>query len=153
MGCGAQSAVRHRIFAKLTNDLASHSEYAAACLIEGSAHGYDVQNLLLQSRDGTIIRRQWLGVNETNETNEPVASVELNLVAEIQAFRESQFGLRDAGFVNDDIGGTPGRYLHMYLVTAQDGEWLSCPGPLFGHTYKNNSVTRIYRAMWGIALA
>jgi len=143
------------ILAQLINDVANRSEYVAACLITGGAHGYEMQELLLQSPNDTLFRQRWNDISSSKEdVGEYVAGVDIKLVTELQALRESHFTLRDAHPINKAIGGLAGQYMLMYLAVNQDGEWLSCSSPLLDHTYKSNPITRICRAFgWRIILA
>ena len=141
------------ILVQLRQDLTGYPEYVAACLITGRAHGYEMQNLLLQLQDGGFIHRQWSDLSSIEETADYIQGVELNLAMELQALRESRFILRELGSVDNDIGGLPGRYIRVFLSTNEDGEWLSCPSPLLGNDYEGNTITRICRALgWRIIL-
>jgi hypothetical protein len=137
------------ILDQLMHDVTAHSEYVAACLIEGAVHGYKVQNLLIQLHDGNLIHQYWIDM-APESTATHLTGIELNLIAELQALRESHFILR--GW-NEDIGGMSGRSIQMYLATAQEGEWLCFPSPLRFQTYESNPITRICQALrWQISL-
>jgi hypothetical protein len=155
MRSGLPYAARRRLFERRNlNDLLLEQvtaqfrsvEQAAAIVVRiGSAHGYEMQNELLQLTDGSLWAASWCDINPTSPVERVRIIYPIDLVAELAALR-AEYPERGCCL---PLEAGRGRIMSLYAATASSSRWITGPCRLLGGP-RRGSVDRIADALMGI---
>lgn len=111
----------------------------------GSAHGYEMQNELLQLADGSLWAASWCDINPKLSIERIRITHPIDLVAEL-AFLRTEHPERGSRLPPDS---SRGRIMSLYVATLSGSQWIVGPSRLLGGP-RRGSVDRIADALLGI---
>ncbi|MFO0580486.1 MAG: hypothetical protein U1A78_41475 [Polyangia bacterium] len=125
--------------------LRSVEQAVAIAVRRGSAHGYAMQNELLQMADGTLWAASWCDINPPSPVERVRIDYPIDLAAELASLR-AEHPARGCQLPPDE---SRGRIMSLYAATRSSSQWIVGPSRLLGAP-RRGALDRIVDALLGI---
>ena len=140
----------NEILRAFVGDVSATPGYLAACLMIGSAHGYEFQKAVIQLEEEIFVRQEWNDISKSTTIVNDV-KIDIDFREELRQLRHENWKLQSTEHSEnrniDRKSGIEGRHATLYIASGLESEWIVCPNLLLNGEYSNNALNRILRVV------